>query len=297
MTGPLVDLAGRHAVVTGAASGLGRAVAHTLAGVGARVSVLDVNAAGAAQTVAQIRDAGGRADAISCDVADPGIIAAAFGQVAGSGPADILVNNAGINPRGASLEITDEVWAHTMAINLAGYFLCARRFAEQLIAAADPPRPADGPVVDGPVVDGPAVEGTAANGTVVKGTVVNVSSIGGSTSLGRGNFVYGVSKGGVEQLTRELAVAWAPRGIRVNAVAPCQIATDGLRALSVNPSTEGRLIDTFLRGIPLGRLVEPTEVAADVAFLASDAAAMITGVILPVDGGNLALNAGGTIGE
>jgi NAD(P)-dependent dehydrogenase (short-subunit alcohol dehydrogenase family) len=282
MTGPLVDLAGRHAVVTGAASGLGRAVAHTLAGVGARVSVLDVNAAGAAQTVAQIRDAGGRADAISCDVADPGSIAAAFGQVAGSGPADILVNNAGINPRGASLEITDEVWAHTMAINLAGYFLCARRFAEQLIAAADPPRPADGPVVDGPVV---------------KGTVVNVSSIGGSTSLGRGNFVYGVSKGGVEQLTRELAVAWAPRGIRVNAVAPCQIATDGLRALSVNPSTEGRLIDTFLRGIPLGRLVEPTEVAAAVAFLASDAAAMITGVILPVDGGNLALNAGGTIGE
>ncbi len=281
MTGPLVDLAGRHAVVTGAASGLGRAVAHTLAGLGARVSVLDVNTGGAAQTVAQIRDAGGRADAISCDVADPGSIAAAFEQVAGSGPADILVNNAGINPRAASLEITDEIWAHTMAINLAGYFLCARRFAEHLLAAG-----AQGEVKE-----------TAVKETVVTGTVVNVSSIGGSTSLGRGNFVYGVSKGGVEQLTRELAVAWAPRGIRVNAVAPCQIATDGLRALSVNPSAEGRLIDTFLRGIPLGRLVEPGEVAAAVAFLASDAAAMITGVILPVDGGNLALNAGGTIGE
>ena len=271
MTGPLVDLAGRHAVVTGAASGLGRAVAHTLAGVGARVSVLDVKADDAAQTVAQIRDAGGRADAISCDVADPGSIAAAFEQVARSGPADILVNNAGVNPRAASLEVTDEIWAHTMAVNLAGYFLCARRFAEHLLAAG------------------------AQGG--VRGTVVNVSSIGGSTSLGRGNFVYGVSKGGVEQLTRELAVAWAPRGIRVNAVAPCQIATDGLRALSVNPSAEGRLIDTFLRGIPLGRLVEPAEVAAAVAFLASDAAAMITGVILPVDGGNLAFNAGGTIGE
>jgi NAD(P)-dependent dehydrogenase (short-subunit alcohol dehydrogenase family) len=127
--------------------------------------------------------------------------------------------------------------------------------------------------------------------------VVNVSSIGGSTSLGRGNFPYGVSKGGVDQMTRELGVAWAPRGIRVNAVAPCQIATDGLRGLSENPSAEGRLIDTFLRGIPLGRLAEPDEVAAAVAFLASDAAAMITGVILPVDGGNLALNAGGTIGE
>jgi NAD(P)-dependent dehydrogenase (short-subunit alcohol dehydrogenase family) len=276
MTGPLVDLAGRHAVVTGAASGLGRAVAHTLAGVGARVSVLDVNADGAAQTVTLIRDAGGCADAISCDVADAGSIAAAFEQVAGSGPADILVNNAGVNPRAASLEVTDEIWAHTMAVNLAGYFLCARRFAEHLLAAGAP---------------------GGVKGAVVKGTVVNFSSIGGSMSLGRGNFVYGVSKGGVEQLTRELAVAWAPRGIRVNAVAPGQIATDGLRALSANPSAEGRLIDTFLRGIPLGRLVEPAEVAAAVAFLVSDAAAMITGVILPVDGGNLAFNAGGTIGE
>jgi len=272
VTGPLVDLTGRHAVVTGAAGGLGRAVAQTLAGVGARVSVLDVNAAGAAQTVAQIRDGGGSADFIGCDVSDAGRIAAAFAQVAASGPADILVNNAGINPRVASLEVSDDVWARTLAINLTGYFLCARRFAKQLL-------PAGGP------------------GGVARGAVVNVSSIGGSTSLGRGNFSYGVTKGGVEQMTRELAVAWAPRGIRVNAVAPCQIATDGLRALSVTPSAEGQLIDTFLRGIPLGRLVEPGEVAAAVTFLASDAAAMITGVILPVDGGNLALNAGGTIGE
>ncbi|MDX6334686.1 MAG: hypothetical protein QOG05_2026 [Streptosporangiaceae bacterium] len=279
MTGPLVNLAGRHAAVTGAAGGLGRSIARTLAGAGARISVLDINAAGAEQTVSQIREAGGCADSISCDVADAGSIAAAFDQVAASGPADILVNNAGINPRQASLEVTDETWAHTLAINLTGYFLCARRFAERLIAAGGPGR------------------GAAVNGAVVNGAVVNVSSIGGSTSLGRGNFPYGVSKGGVDQLTRELAVAWAPRGIRVNAVAPCQIATDGLRALSENPSAEGRLIDTFLRGIPLGRLAEPEEVAAAVAFLASDAAAMITGVILPVDGGNLALNAGGTIGE
>jgi NAD(P)-dependent dehydrogenase (short-subunit alcohol dehydrogenase family) len=274
VTAPLVNLAGRHAAVTGAAGGLGRSIARTLAGAGARISVLDINAAGAEQTVSQIREAGGCADSISCDVADAGSIAAAFDQVAASGPADILVNNAGINPRQASLEVTDETWARTLAINLTGYFLCARRFAERLIAAGGP---------------GP--------GAAVNGAVVNVSSIGGSTSLGRGNFPYGVSKGGVDQLTRELAVAWAPRGIRVNAVAPCQIATDGLRALSENPSAEGRLIDTFLRGIPLGRLAEPEEVAAAVAFLASDAAAMITGVILPVDGGNLALNAGGTIGE
>ena len=101
MTGPLVNLDGRHAAVTGAASGLGRAIARTLAGAGARVSVLDINAAGADQTVAQIREAGGSADAIRCDVADAGSIAAAFDQVTASGPADILVNNAGINPRQA----------------------------------------------------------------------------------------------------------------------------------------------------------------------------------------------------
>jgi NAD(P)-dependent dehydrogenase (short-subunit alcohol dehydrogenase family) len=267
VTAPLVDLTGRRAVVTGAASGLGRATAQTLARIGAQVSVLDINDDGAAQTVAQIQAAGGTAAAIRCDVADPASIAAAFGQVAGSGGADILVNNAAVNGRGRSLEISDEEWARTLAINLTGYFLCARRFAEQLIAGGR------------------------------RGAVVNVSSIGGSTSLGRGNFSYGVSKGGVEQMTRELAVVWAVHGIRVNAIAPCQIATDGLRALSQVPSAEGRLLDTFLHGIPLARLAEPAEVAAAVAFLVSDAAAMITGVVLPVDGGNLALNAGGTAGE
>jgi NAD(P)-dependent dehydrogenase (short-subunit alcohol dehydrogenase family) len=267
VTGPLVDLTGRHAVVTGAAGGLGRAVAHSLAGVGASLSVLDVNAEGAALTVSQIRAAGGSAEAISCDVADPASIAGAFEQVAVAGPVSILVNNAAVNLRGRSLEMSGEEWAQTLAVNLTGYYLCARRFAERLI-------PTGG-----------------------RGAVVNVSSIGGSTSLGRGNLSYGVSKAGVEQLTRELAIAWAGHGIRVNAVAPCQIATDGLRSLSERPSAEGRLLDTFLHGIPLGRLVEPAEVAAAVTFLASDAAAMITGVVLPVDGGNLALNAGGTVGE
>ncbi|HEX4656433.1 MAG TPA: SDR family NAD(P)-dependent oxidoreductase [Streptosporangiaceae bacterium] len=267
MTAPLVDLAGRHAVVTGAAGGLGRATALMLAAVGARVSALDIDSGGAVATAAQIREAGGEADAITCDVADADSVAAAFEQGAASGAPDILVNNAGVNPRVPSLEITAQVWAQTMAINLTGYFYCAQRFAAQLVARG------------------------------CGGAVVNVSSVGGATALGRGNFCYGVTKGGVNQMTRELAVAWAPHGIRVNAVAPCQIATDGLLGISQRPSAEGRLLDTFLRGIPLRRLVEPREVAAAVTFLASDAAAMITGVILPVDGGNLAFNAGGTVGE
>jgi NAD(P)-dependent dehydrogenase (short-subunit alcohol dehydrogenase family) len=267
VTMSLVNLSGRHALVTGAAGGLGRAVATMLAAVGARVSALDVDTDGAAATAAQIQADGGTAEAIRCDVTDPVSIAEAVEQAGAEAPADILVNNAGINLRGGSLNTSDEVWARTMAVNLTGYYLCARRFAEQLIAAGR------------------------------GGAVVNVSSTGGSTSLGRGNFCYGISKAGVEQMTRELAVVWAAHNIRVNAVAPGQIATDGLLALSERPSAEGRLMDTFLRGIPLRRLVEPSEVAAGITFLASDAAAMITGVILPVDGGNLALNASGTIGE
>ena len=267
MTTALVDLSGRHALVTGGAGGLGRAVATTLAAVGAKISVLDVNADGAEATVAQVAAAGGTAEAIKCDVTNPQSIADALAQASASGPADILINNAGINLRGGSLDCSPEVWERTLAVNLTGYYLCARRFAELLIAAGR------------------------------GGAIVNVSSTGGSTALGRGNFSYGVTKAGVEQMTRELAVVWASHSIRVNAVAPGQIATDGLRTLSERPSADGTLLETFLRGIPLGRLTEPNDVAAAIAFLASDAAAMITGVIVPVDGGNLAFNASGTIGE
>jgi NAD(P)-dependent dehydrogenase (short-subunit alcohol dehydrogenase family) len=266
VTEPLVDLTGRHAVITGAGHGLGRAVALRLAGLGARVSVLDISTDGAKATAELVEQAGGRAFWVTCDVSDAASIAAAFRAVTAASPADILINDAAISRRAPSLEVTEEDWEQTLAVNLTGYFRCARRFAEQL-----PP------------------------GT--RGAIVNISSIGGSTSLGRGNFSYGVSKGAVDQMTRELAVVWAARGIRVNAVAPCQIATEGLLKFSEQPSAEGRMLDTFLAGIPLGRLAQPAEVAAAVAFLASDAASMITGVVLPVDGGNLALNAGGTIGE
>jgi len=268
MSAPLIDYTDRHTVVTGGGTGLGRAICLQLSSLGAHVAVLDIDESAASGTVKLIKDSGGDAVPVRCDVADRDAVADAFAQATSAfGPPDVLVNNAGINPHVPSRELTRNDWAQIVGVNLSGYLWSAQQLAEALIPAHR------------------------------AGAIVNVSSIGGRTALGRGNVAYGVTKGGVDQLTRELAIAWAPYGIRVNAVAPCQIATDGLRALSTQPSAEGRLLDTFLRGIPLGRLVEPAEVAAAIAFLASEAAAMITGVVLPVDGGNLAFNAGGTIGE
>jgi NAD(P)-dependent dehydrogenase (short-subunit alcohol dehydrogenase family) len=264
----LIDLTGQHAIVTGGGGGLGRAIARTLAQVGASVSVLDMDETNALATVAAVREHGGCAVCRVCDVTDRAQITAAFDAASeGFGLPTILVNNAGINTHTPSLEVTPEVWDMTIAVNLTGYFACAQEFARRLTAASD------------------------------SGAVVNVSSVGGQTALGRGNVSYDVTKAGVDQMTRDLAVVWARRGIRVNAVAPCQVATEGLLQFGSHPSSQGRLLEVFLRGIPLGRLAQPSDVAAAVAFLASDAASMITGVVLPVDGGNLALNPGGTVGD
>ena len=273
MTGParhdsLIDLSGRHAIVTGAGGGLGRAIALTLAQAGARVSALDVDETTARDTVAAVSEQGGRAACRVCDVTDRAQIPAVFDAASEQfGLPGILVNNAGINTHTRSLEVTPDVWDMTIAVNLTGYFACAQEFARRLTGAGAP------------------------------GAVVNISSVGGQTALGRGNVSYDVTKAGVDQMTRELAVVWAPLGIRVNAVAPCQVATEGLLRFGSRPAGDGRLLDLFLRGIPLGRLAQPSDVAAAVAFLASDAAGMITGVVLPVDGGNLALNPGGTVGD
>jgi NAD(P)-dependent dehydrogenase (short-subunit alcohol dehydrogenase family) len=128
------------------------------------------------------------------------------------------------------------------------------------------------------------------------GAIVNIASIGGVNAIGRGNFVYDVAKAGVIQMTKDLALEWARRGVRVNAVAPCQVLTPGLRGLLADPKFEhDTLLATFLRGIPIGRLANPEDVVGAVLFLASSDAAMTTGATLPVDGGNLAMNAGGTI--
>jgi NAD(P)-dependent dehydrogenase (short-subunit alcohol dehydrogenase family) len=126
-----------------------------------------------------------------------------------------------------------------------------------------------------------------------KGSIINFSSIGGATALGRGNFPYSVGMGGVIQMTRELSTEWSGRGVRVNAVLPAQVVNPGLEErMKADPNLESM----FLRGIPIGRLGRPDDIKGLAIFLASDASSWITGAIIPMDGGNLAQNAGGTAG-
>jgi NAD(P)-dependent dehydrogenase (short-subunit alcohol dehydrogenase family) len=264
----LVDLTGRHAIVTGGAGGLGREIVRTLAGGGAAVSVVDIEADAVDALVGELEGTPAGVAGAVCDVADAAQIPGLYDAVEQArGPVSVLVNCAAINERLDTAHLSPASWERTVAINLSAPLYMSLELARRNRRA---PRPA---------------------------AIVSVSSTAGSSALGRGNLAYSITKGGLEQMTRELAVAWGPEGLRVNAVAPCQIAVPGLLALAATTGTDGPLLQTFLRGIPLGRLAEPQEVARAVAFLASDAASMITGAVLPVDGGNLVLNAGGTVGE
>lgn len=265
----LFDLSGKVAVVTGAGAngGIGHAIAVGLARHGADLFVADIDEAGAVATTEEIGQLGGRVDMARCDISSQEEVEALFAAVDRAwGRIDILVNVPYAFPsRVHPADLTLEAWHKTLAVSLTGYFLCAQQALRRMLAQ----------------------EGG--------GAILNIGSIAGVSALGRGNFPYSVAKGGVAQMTRELAVEYAGQGIRVNAILPAQVLTPSFKqGLLANPQFSANLKQRLLAGIPLNRLLEPEDFVGPAVFLCSPAAAAVTGVLLPVDGGNLALNAGGS---
>jgi len=247
-------LGGRVAVVTGAAQGIGAACVQRLTRDGAAVALWDVADAAGEALAAALRVDGHRTAYFHCDVGDKAQVDAALAAtVATFGAVDALVNNAGIFRAAPFLDITEADWDAVIAVNLKGSFLVGQAVARQMPAG---------------------------------GAIVNMSSVNGVMAIPT-IASYNASKGGIDQLTRAMALALAEQGIRVNAVAPGTIATELARA-AVLTSDAARA--RILSRTPLQRLGEPAEIADVVAFLLSSAASYMTGEIVYVDGGRLALN-------
>jgi len=269
MSENLFDLTGKVAVVTGAGAngGIGHAIALGFAQHGADVVVSDIDDEGAKVTGEEINALGRRAIVFHCDVSSPEDVNNLFAEVdAHFGRVDILINVPFASPeRVRPHELSLWAWEKTLAVSLSGYFLCAQQAIRRMLEQD------------------------------AGGCILNIGSIAGVTALGRGNFPYSVAKGGVAQMTEELAVEYAGQGIRVNALLPAQVLTPTLQGIIDDPQFNAdKLIARFLVGIPINRLLNPEDFVGPAVFLCSDAAAVVTGVLLPVDGGNLALNAGGS---
>jgi NAD(P)-dependent dehydrogenase (short-subunit alcohol dehydrogenase family) len=261
VSGPQTDgvpsrLLGKSAVITGAAKGIGRATAELFAVEGARIVAGDIDADGLNLLCEHLESQGATIAAIAGDVSEPGdarsMVRAAVERY---GRLDVLVANAGVIPLRNINEATPEDWDEVMAVDGRGMFLCCKYAIEEMLKTGG-------------------------------GSIVCLSSISGVAGQ-KSQSTYGPAKFVASGLTKHLAVEWADRGIRVNAVAPGTIKTERVLRLPQEPGgTE--YIEQIERLHPMGRLGEPGEVAQAIAFLASDQASFITGAILPVDGGYLA---------
>ncbi|MGW2590038.1 SDR family NAD(P)-dependent oxidoreductase [Streptomyces sp. NPDC001515] len=256
MTSPVRPrLDGYGVLITGAGRGIGAATARRLAAEGARVLVTDLDEERAEDTAAAIREDGGQAAALVCDVADREDVETAVAHaVSLFGRLDVLVNNACACTEDAPLfeDEPDESWARDLDITLTGAYRCARAALPHLAASGH-------------------------------GAIVSIGSVNGLQDFG--NHAYSAAKAGLESLTRTLAGHAGPRGVRVNLVAPGTVRTDAW-------SGRGDALDRVRSLYPLGRVGEPEDIAAAVAFLASPDAAWITGTTLRVDGGLTAVNNG-----
>ena len=244
-------LDGQVAVITGGARGIGRATGEIFAAAGAHVVLADRDLEEARKACSGLEDAEARA----LDVTIEAEVDHFFEELSGRlGRIDVLVNNAGASIRKATAELSKAEWDAVIAVNQTAVFLCSRAAARQMLKKKS-------------------------------GAIVNLASIMGISGGGLyPNISYQASKGAVVNMTRAMAIEWAKDGIRVNAVAPAWVRTGFIAPVLAKPE-----LVTAIEGVtPMGRLVEPEEVAAAILFLASPAAAMTTGHVLAVDGGYLA---------
>jgi len=260
----MFDLSGRVAVVSGAASGMGRAMSLALAEAGADLLLVDLNEDGAKATAKEIAGLGRKAIIARCDVADPAQIRATFVTLDREyGRIDFLGNVAGEGVRGKPEEISLDDVERTWRQLVYGRFCACQEAGRRMLKAG-------------------------------RGSIVNIGSLASVTALGRGHIAYSMAMGAVAQMTRELSTEWSGRGVRVNAVLPAQVMNPGLQK---RIDSDPRIRDRFLSGLPTGRFGRPEDIQGLAVFLASDASSWITGALIPMDGGNLAMNAGGSVGS
>jgi len=264
MTHPMFTLSGKVAVVSGAAQGMGQATAIATAEAGADVVVVDRNLDGAEATAATCREVGAKTLVAGTDVSSPEAIAELFSLVDTEfGRVDFLGNIAGdghlCKPENLVIEDLHRVLQNLVVGRFAMCQEAGRRMLEQ-----------------------------------GRGSIMNIGSLASSTALGRGHIAYSMAMGAVIQMTRELSTEWSHRGVRVNCVTPAQVTNPSLIVrMEKDPNLEAR----FVSGIPAGRMGQPKDIKGLSVLLASDASEWITGAIIPMDGGNMAMNAGGTPGH
>ena len=260
----IFDLSGRVALVSGAASGMGKATAVAVAEAGADVVLADINEDGLQATAGEIESLNRQALPVVCDISDPEQICSMFARLDDKfGRIDFVANIAGEAVRKTPEDISLDEVEWTWRSLVYGRFCCCQQAGRRMLAAG-------------------------------KGSIVNLGSLASVTALGRGHIAYSMAMGAVVQMTRELSTEWSGRGVRVNSILPAQVLNPDLRArIDADP----RIKDRFLGGIPAGRFGAPEDIKGLAVFLASDASSWVTGALIPMDGGNLAMNAGGSVGS
>lgn len=255
-----MPLEGKVAIVSGAARGIGRACAERLAREGARVVLADIDEAGGEATVAELKDAALDVQFIECDVGERlDVRNLVAGTLEAYGQVDVLVNNAGILDSAPFLSLEEEEFDRVLRTNLKGAFLLGQAVARQMVAQREEGKP--------------------------PGSIVNMASVNAVFAL-PDHVAYSITKAGLVSLTKAMALALAPHGIRVNAIGPGSIMTPMLQKVAEDAKATARILSRT----PLGRFGQPEEIAAIAAFLASDDASYITGATIYADGGRLPLN-------